>query len=333
MAPLVLVNLSAVKALTGEAVNITANALDDNGITDYLFDFGDGTTSAWTRYGNYTRTYGAPGNYSIRVKARDGSGLESYSEPIVLTVRAPPKKYVPPAPTIAELIAGLPVLFWYAVFVVIVACAAGAGLRQIMKAQRRRKLYEAVEKAEAEREARHTREIDEEDSAGFYGGGTAGSHGASPGGFRGMHPGRPAHHDHPGGFRGVSPGALGAPHPHDRHPSAPYHARSSPAHGTGHVPEAPAQIVDPGAPAEADFGGSKVVERTADEEVVYEAEIGSSKPIWAQSSKDPGPKSSRPARIPEHVARKVEPAPKPDGGVARPGEDIDDLLNELNDNT
>jgi hypothetical protein len=316
VAPRVLLNLSLVKAWTGEAVNLTASAFDENGIQEYLFDFGDGTTSAWTRYGNTTRSYGAPGNYTVRVKARDGSGLEAYSGPMVLSVSHPPKKHVPPPPTIADYIAGIPVLFWYAVFATAVAAAAGAGLRQVFRARRRRELYLAVEKAESEREARHTREIDEDISADFRGGGNTGLSSVSP-----------------GGFRGVSSGAFGATHRPGATSPEPCHARSPPEPSLGHIPEAPAHPADPGEPAEADFGGAKVVERAGQEDVVYEAEIGSQKPIWAQSSGKGAPKSSRPARMPEHIARKVAPAHG--AGEARPAPEgqPDDRAGRLKDNT
>ena len=359
VAPRVLLNLSAASALTTDQVNITVNAYDENGIQDYLFDFGDGTTSAWTRYGNYTRSFSAPGNYSIRVKVRDGSGMEASSEPILLTVRAPPRKPVPPQPTIGDYIASIPVFVYYAIFVLIVVGLAGAGLWQVKKAQRRQRLYMAVEKAEAEREARHTREIDEETSADFFGGGM---HTLSPGGFRGGPPAaRPVHADGPGGFRGLAPGAFGAPQASAGHAQPVYHAPGGPADGSGDIPEVPAQLAQDEGPAGPDFHGEKLV-APSEQEVVYEAEIGSSKPIWAQSSKDKAqgarskeqgardegaghkeqgsthddgaPKPYRPARMPESVAASARPERKGAGGKAEPYGEIDDILKRLNrDNT
>ena len=72
--------------------------------------------------------------------------------------------------------------------------------------------------------------------------------------------------------------------------------------------------------------------------MVYEAEIGSSKPIWAQSSKDkeaPAQESSRPARLPDHVLAKArsgtETKADDAGGT---GDELDDIVNRLNgDNT
>jgi len=337
IAPLVLLNLSRVRILTGEEVSINVTASDDNGIQDYLFDFGDGTTSAWTRYGNYTRSFGAVGNFSIRVKVRDGSGLEALSEPMSLNVSAPPKKYVPPAPTIADYIADIPVYFYYMIFAVVAAALAGAGLRQAFRSQRRKKLYLEVEKAEAERERRHMREIDEETSSAYYGGGVHSLSPAGPGGFRGsLSAGQHQLDDGPRSFRGVAPGSFDGQPAHQ----APAASSSDQAIAHGEGPEAPLHSThaeEPAAPAGPDFGGAAVV-APAEQDVVYEAEIGSSKPIWAQSSKDkeaPAQESSRPARLPDHVLAKArsgtETKADDAGGT---GDELDDIVNRLNgDNT
>ncbi|MBM4248610.1 MAG: PKD domain-containing protein [Euryarchaeota archaeon] len=326
--PGVLLNLSSTRVLTGEQVNLSAAAYDENGITEYLFDFGDGTTSAWTRYGNLSRSFGAPGNYGIRVKVRDGSGLEATSEPVLLNVSAPPRKQVSPPPTIGDLMASIPPLFYYLVFALVVAAVAGAGLRRVARARRRRRLYREVERAEAEREARHTREIDEEVSADYYGGDRA----LSSGGFRGGLPAGPAGGPGAGGgFRSVPPGAFagepaGRPSPSFRPPP------DAPAERAG-IPEAPATTAAPDGPAGPDFGDARLVERS-EPELVLEAEIGSSKPIWAQSSKDTAQRSSRPARMPESALAGGRPARRPAGGSPDLNRELDDILKRLNrDNT
>jgi len=331
VAPLLVVNLSVLRVLTGEQVNITATASDQNGIQDYLFDFGDGTTSAWTRFGNYSRTYGTPGNYTIRVKVRDGAGLETISEPSSLNVSLPPKRYVPPPPSVADYIRSIPVYLYYILAVVFAAAIAGLGARKALKYSRRKRLYLEVERAEEERERRHTREVDEDVAAGYFGGrtptvpfhGGAGMFRGAPGqgAFRGPGDTRTDGEPAGDGSSGRSGSHAVPPVPEPGYPAPPH--QSATPEGTPELQE------EQTAPS---FEGVKVI-HARQEEVVYVSKMGDSKPIWARAKDKPsapaGPSVELARLPPGAVTSREQPVP----AVNHDG-DRDELVQRLNrDNT
>ncbi len=70
-------NLSRVRV--GEKVYFDASKSydPDRDELEYYYDFGDGTTYGWTALPLVKHSYRAPGNYTVKVKARDQEGLES----------------------------------------------------------------------------------------------------------------------------------------------------------------------------------------------------------------------------------------------------------------
>ncbi len=64
--------------LLNQALSYTAHATDpDGGSLMYLFDWGDGTTSDWLSTGTAQHAWTQPGDYCVRVKARDADLSES----------------------------------------------------------------------------------------------------------------------------------------------------------------------------------------------------------------------------------------------------------------
>ena len=79
---------------TGAEYTYTSNATDPDGDEIYyLFDWGDGTNSGWIgpynsgQEGSATQIWSEKGNYEIRVKARDGYGIQSeWSDSLPVTM-------------------------------------------------------------------------------------------------------------------------------------------------------------------------------------------------------------------------------------------------------
>lgn len=71
-------------AYAGSPVVISAEGSHDPEGTslEYWFDMGDGSSVGWTVKSNITHVYDAPGMYSIYLKVRDGSGLESLEDSV-----------------------------------------------------------------------------------------------------------------------------------------------------------------------------------------------------------------------------------------------------------
>lgn len=78
---------------TGTSYTYTSSTTDDTGPVYYRFDWGDGTDSGWL--GPYDPgavaaadyTWSSDGNYSIRVRAKDGEDAESdWSDPLVVSM-------------------------------------------------------------------------------------------------------------------------------------------------------------------------------------------------------------------------------------------------------
>jgi hypothetical protein len=337
--PRISLNLSRTNMTTNDEVNITISAEDQNGIQDYLYDYGDGTTSSWTRFGNCTRRYPAPGIYYIKVRVRDGSGLEGESGALSLNVTSPPKKHVPPPPTISDYIAAIPTYVYYAAFAVVSAAFAGAAVRAVMKSRRRRKLYLEVERAEQARERRHTMHFDEEAVGGYHEAlSTAQSesgHGldatGEPRAFRGFTP---------GAFEGGQPtpdiaSPVEPPGPEKSEPGELFYGKGGPQPtdqrdklmvgppGADVPPYSPAPPMDTEERTEPFFDGVKVIQ-PRQEEVVYKTEIGASRPIWARGGKT-GPEPRKRAGMTVH---------SPEGGEDARSNGVDDLPGRLNrDNT
>ena len=78
----------------GDTYYYSTHTIDPNGDdVFYMYDWGDGTTSDWLgpySHGegiNESHTWSKKGNYNVRVKARDISGLESdWSDPLAVTI-------------------------------------------------------------------------------------------------------------------------------------------------------------------------------------------------------------------------------------------------------
>jgi PKD repeat protein len=90
--------LSVEPNITLTLTEIIFNASDsfkeitDVPIQEYIYDFGDGTTSGWVTEDHWNHSYNNDGIYVVRVRVRDASGQESkWSKDILITVlnRAP----------------------------------------------------------------------------------------------------------------------------------------------------------------------------------------------------------------------------------------------------
>jgi hypothetical protein len=284
IAPQLTVNLSRDNITTAENVTVTAAADDYSGIQDYLFDFGDGSVTEWTTSPSATRSYALAGSYTIKVRARDRSGLVTVSQPMTVNVRLPPKP--PPTSTVQDIsvfFSRIPVYVYYLIGIIVVAAIAGAAVGQVMKGKRRARLYIEVEKAEQERERRHTMEIHDDDPLGLP---------------RIQH--SPGQADH-----GIFQGSAAIVH------SAPPDARA----GTPSYGSSPSVVWEDGTassrePTTPYFGGTKVIQRPVEEEVVYVAEVGAPVPIWASSAKKYEPPAMH-ARPPATHPRSKEPQSRP----------------------
>ena len=73
--------LSTTEALVGEKINADGSgSTDDVRITEYLFDFGDGTNSGWIQEPTTTHTYDEPGDYGVTLQVMDSDGAVSRDE-------------------------------------------------------------------------------------------------------------------------------------------------------------------------------------------------------------------------------------------------------------
>ncbi|MEM4728722.1 MAG: PKD domain-containing protein [Thermoplasmata archaeon] len=159
---ILLFNISRTKATTLDYIEISVTAEDDNGIQEYMYDFGDGSTSGWTNESRRIQRFPYPGTYLIKVRVRDGSGLESVSKELELTITAPPARSPGTGgPDILGFLSGLPPALYYLIAGLVALVIAGILVRRVLKERRRRRLYKEVERAEEERERRHTMELDE----------------------------------------------------------------------------------------------------------------------------------------------------------------------------
>ena len=82
------VRTSARVILEGELLTISALASTDNvEVGEYLFVFGDMTQTSWMSEGNVSHTYEKSGTYTIGLRVKDRSGLESNISQVKLTVK------------------------------------------------------------------------------------------------------------------------------------------------------------------------------------------------------------------------------------------------------
>jgi PKD repeat protein len=259
LAPSIWLNLNMVNITTVQNVTVTAFGADQNGVADYLFDFGDGGVASWSNLSSATHGYALPGTYTITVRVRDNSGLMTIALPQSVNVRLPPKPpQKTPANIIAEFFAGIPAFAYYLLGIAIIAAMAGGVAGHFARKKRRAQLYIDVEKAEAERERRHTMEIHEDDPLGLP------RSRPSADSMTAYHVGSTTSDSAygKGGSQGPSAGLV------DWTPEHPV------------VDDAPAVETIPVQP----------------EEVVYETEVNAPVPIWAQGAKQkPAPAAKRPA--------------------------------------
>jgi FtsZ-interacting cell division protein ZipA len=179
---------------------------------------------------------------------------------MTINVRLPPKPPpVSPSDSIREFLSHIPSYVFLLIGMVIVAAIVGSAAGQLMKKKRRARLFIEVEKAEKERERRHTMEIHDDDPLGLPRSRPA----TGPGGHEGAHT---AAADHPSDLMTHPANMQSQPDVswQDQVHSRPEHSRP-------------------------DFGGVKVIERPAEEEVVYVTEVGAPVPIWATTGKKKEP--------------------------------------------
>jgi len=79
---------------TGKPVKLdaTGSADTDGKVTEYYFDYGDGTNSGWVADGAMTKAFTTPGTYQITVKVKDDLGFESTNSAQVSVLVQAPKK-------------------------------------------------------------------------------------------------------------------------------------------------------------------------------------------------------------------------------------------------
>ena len=78
----------------------------DGTVSQYLFDFGDGTNSTWIASPATTHAYASPGTYTVTVMVRDDKGkVSETSASITVTVEMRPTNKGPGFVTLAGAIA------------------------------------------------------------------------------------------------------------------------------------------------------------------------------------------------------------------------------------
>lgn len=78
--------------------NASSSSDSDGNVTQYLFDFGDGTSSGWTTEDVMEHVYTLPGNYTVSVMVMDDlGGLDDQSNKITIWVREGPGNQAPEA--------------------------------------------------------------------------------------------------------------------------------------------------------------------------------------------------------------------------------------------
>ncbi|MGQ9583162.1 MAG: PKD domain-containing protein [Thermoplasmatota archaeon] len=164
---IVALNLSSRRATTRDYVTINVLAEDENGVQALLYDFGDGTTSGWTEETNLSRRYPYPGNYVLKVRVRDGSGLEATSAELQLNVTLPPTSPPPATLSLGDALSSVPTAVYYIIGAALILAVVGVFARRALRKRRRMRLYKEVERAEEERERRHTMELDELEASGL----------------------------------------------------------------------------------------------------------------------------------------------------------------------
>ena len=297
LVPVLWVNLSMDNFTTVQNVTVTAAGEDQNGVQDYIFDFGDGEVASWTNLSTATHVYPLPGTYTVTVRVRDLSGLMTIAQPITVTVRLPPKP--PPAtPTdsLRAFISSIPVFVYYLMAIALVAAMAGGVAGHVARKKRRARLYIDVEKAEAERERRHTMEIHDDDPLGLPRSRTVPASSAAP---------------------NYSPAASAGTENSGQGPSS-----GAPAL----IDWTPDHPVMDDAPAAETFA-------VQPEEIVYETEVNAPVPIWAQGARQkpaPVPRQPAAARQPQ-AAQTGSRRAEPDNTGGTPADDpgIQDILKAI----
>jgi|GEM_PF-4711083 len=82
-----------VSVTVGGTVAFELKGTDQNGVTDYYVDFGDGNNTGWIQSLTASHAYGMTGNFTVTCKGRDPAGNEAGAAPKVIEVKP---VYVPP---------------------------------------------------------------------------------------------------------------------------------------------------------------------------------------------------------------------------------------------
>jgi len=86
--PMAVLEVDRLSVTLGDAISFMANeSCDDSAVTAYLYDFGDGTPSVWTREPWAEHIYARPGSYDAKLMVMDSDGATSeWSPTITITV-------------------------------------------------------------------------------------------------------------------------------------------------------------------------------------------------------------------------------------------------------